>query len=88
MTVTLNLPPDVERAYVDAASAKGVDLDSLLTEILISQSQQAPSEAHGLVDEDGLVVYKTGRPLPEGYLEEALRRSRDERSLQILGIGN
>ena len=87
MTITLNLPPDV-----DAATARGVALDSFVTEVLINQSPaEAPnafpekSEVHGLTEEEGLVVYKTGRPLPAGHLDEASRRSRDQRGVQVLG---
>ena len=78
MTITLNLPPDVERVYLAAATAKGMPLDSLVTEVLITQSQaMAPtahleeSETNGLIEEDGLVLYKSGRPLPSGYVDEA-----------------
>ena len=36
MTVTLNLPPHVEQAYLAEAQAKGVSLDELLREILLA----------------------------------------------------
>lgn len=81
MALTLNLPPDIERAYLDAATAKGVALDLLVAEVLITNLP----EVSGLVEEDGLIVYKTGAPLPPAYLEDALRSSREERHRQILG---
>jgi hypothetical protein len=37
MTVTLNLPPDVERAFVAEAQAKGVSLDEWVREVLIAR---------------------------------------------------
>src|SRR5437763_98445 len=45
MTVTLNLPPDVERAFLAEARAKGISLDEWVREILISRaaSGQGPS---------------------------------------------
>jgi hypothetical protein len=39
----------------------------------------------GLVEEDGLVVYRTGRPLPDHILDQALLRMREERASHILG---
>ncbi|HTX37725.1 MAG TPA: hypothetical protein VME43_22005 [Bryobacteraceae bacterium] len=36
MTVTLNLPPDVEEAFRDEAQAKGVPLENLIQEVLVA----------------------------------------------------
>jgi len=36
MTVTLNLPPDVEQAYVAEAHAKGLSVDELVRNLLLS----------------------------------------------------
>lgn len=38
MTVTLNLPPDVERAFLAEAQAKGVSLDEWVREVLIARA--------------------------------------------------
>jgi hypothetical protein len=35
MTVTVNLPPDVEQAYLADAQAKGLSLDELVRKILL-----------------------------------------------------
>ena len=35
MTVTLNLPPEVEQAFRDEAQAKGVPVDELVQEVLV-----------------------------------------------------
>jgi len=40
----------------------------------------------GMILENGLKVYETGNPLPARVLNDAIRRLRDERSQQILGI--
>ena len=40
MTVTLNLPPDVERTFLAEAQAKGVSLDEWVREILITRATQ------------------------------------------------
>lgn len=44
MTVTLNLPPLVEEAYLAEAQAHGLPLDAWLSEVLRSR-QTAPSAA-------------------------------------------
>ena len=36
MTVTLNLPPEVERAFLAEAQAKGVSFDEWVREVLIA----------------------------------------------------
>ena len=41
MTVTFDLPPQVEQAYREMADAKGVPVDALVREIVIA-SQPAP----------------------------------------------
>ena len=38
MTVTLKLPPDVERAFLAEAAARGVSLDEWVREILITRA--------------------------------------------------
>jgi hypothetical protein len=46
----------------------------------------APGEpATGMVEENGLLVYRTGNPLPAQVVDDAVRRSREERSLYLLG---
>jgi hypothetical protein len=42
-------------------------------------------EGSGMVSENGLLVYSTGKPLPAQVVDEAIRRSREERSKRILG---
>lgn len=36
MTVTLNLPPQVEQAYLAEAQARGLPLDEVVREVLVS----------------------------------------------------
>jgi hypothetical protein len=36
MTVTLNLPPDVEQAFLAEAQSKGVPLDKLIGDLLLA----------------------------------------------------
>jgi len=38
MTVTLNLPPDVEREFLAEAQARGVSLDEWVREVLVARA--------------------------------------------------
>ena len=50
MTVTVNLPPDVEQAYLAEAQAKGLSLDELVGNLLLSLQPSPP--AHALSPEE------------------------------------
>jgi hypothetical protein len=43
MTVTINLPPDIERAYLAEAQAKGLSLDELVRNLLVSLQPSNPT---------------------------------------------
>jgi hypothetical protein len=42
MTVTLNLPPDIERAFLAEAQAKGVSVDELVRDVVLSAKPSSP----------------------------------------------
>lgn len=44
MTLTLNLPPQVEQAYLAEAQARGLSLDALVRDVLLAR-QPSPSAA-------------------------------------------
>ncbi len=48
-------------------------------------SEPAPCAGSGMVAENGLLVCRTGKPLPAEVVDEAIRRIREERSERILG---
>lgn len=90
MTVTLNLTPEVEAALLAHAQASGSTLEEYLrrlieVEVSAGPTEAAQSEASGMVWENGLFVYRTGKPLPGYVVDDAIRRSREERTKQILG---
>ncbi len=43
MTVTLNLPPDVERAFLAEAQASGLSLDEWVRDVLLNRSRRLES---------------------------------------------
>lgn len=90
MTVTLNFKPEVEADLLAEAKAAGMTLESYLQHLVEKElsakgiNPQA-AEGSGMVWENGLFVYRTGRPLPSHGVDDAINRSRQERSRQILG---
>jgi len=86
MTVTLNLPPDIERAFQGEAQARGLSLDEFLSEVILSraehasgQSAAAASSPAQLVREEGVPVLRTGKPIGISVVDETLDRVRRER---------
>ena len=75
MTVTLNLPPQVEEAYLAEALAKGVTLDELLGEILIAGKPAPPAD--GSVFQQGLGLF--GSPEDSALLDEVVAIAYEER---------
>lgn len=88
MTVTLNLKPEVEAELLAEAQAVGMSLEGYLQhlverELSAKSMPQDPSEGSGMVWENGLYVYRTGRPLPTEVVDDAIRHSREERALPL-----
>ena len=75
MTVTLDLPPDVEKAYLAEALAKGVPLDELMRKVLIAGQPDRPAE--GTVFEQGLGLF--GSPEDAALLDEVVAIAYEER---------
>jgi hypothetical protein len=55
--------------------------------LLMETVDTAPDQPEsGMVEENGIPVYRTGKPLPVSMVDDAIRRSREERSLHLLGL--
>jgi hypothetical protein len=48
-------------------------------------AEVTPSGNDGLVWENGLLVYRTGSPLPAHVVDDAIQQAREERFKHILG---
>ena len=90
--MTLHLRPETQAKLTAIAAAHGLTADDYLEalverEVLIESPETSPKEAASgmVVEESGLRVYRTGKPIPASLVDNALRRSREERSLHILG---
>jgi hypothetical protein len=95
MTVTLNLPPDVEEAFQGEAQARGLSLDEFLSEVILSRAEQVTGQSAAdaslsarLVREEGVPVLRTGRPIAISVVDETLDRVRREREGTILGLSD
>jgi hypothetical protein len=90
MTITLNLKPEVEAGLLAQARATGTTPEDYV-EHLVERDLSADiidsgsSEGSGMVWENGLYIYRTGKPLPAHFVDDAIRRSREERHQHLLG---
>ncbi|HWE50525.1 MAG TPA: hypothetical protein VG273_12075 [Bryobacteraceae bacterium] len=90
MTVTLNLTPELEAGLHAQAQATGMTPEDFLQQLVERElsadaTNAAPSEGTGMVWENGLLIYGSGTALPAGFLDDAAKRSREERSQHLLG---
>jgi hypothetical protein len=90
MTVTLNLKPEVEAGLAAHTKATGMTLEDYL-EYLVERdlspdtAEGGATEESGMVWENGLFVYRTGRPVPAHIVDDAIRQTREGRAQHILG---
>ena len=82
MTITLNLNPELEAGLLAQARATGLTLEDYVQRIV--EKEVAPAavesgqqEESGMVWENGLYIYRTGRPLPAHVVDDSIRRSRE-----------
>ena len=86
MTVTVNLPQKVEQAYLAAARTKGVSMDALVADVLVSNAPVAESQRRPeLIEEHGIPVLRTGQPLDPSVVADTIDMIRRERDLSVLG---
>jgi hypothetical protein len=88
--MTLDVKPEIAAALEALASAKGLSVEEYLEylvekELPLKLEDATQSESSGMIWEDGLFVYSTGRPLPLCVVDDAIRRVREERAQHILG---
>ena len=88
--MTLDVKPEIAAALKALASAKGLSVEDYLEQHVENQlplklDDATRSEGSGMVWENGLFVYRTGRPLPSRVVDDAIRQVREERAQHILG---
>jgi len=88
--MTLDVKPKIAAALEALASAKGLSVEEYLEQLVekelpLKLEDASRSESSGMVWENGLFVYRTGRPLPLRVVDDAIRQVREERAQHILG---
>jgi hypothetical protein len=93
MNLTVPIPDDAVPAL--KAKASGLPLEEFAEQVLLERihgddsvpKTTAPPEADSgmVVDENGLRVYRTGKPMSLELVNEFVRRARDERIMHIIG---
>ncbi|HEV2987404.1 MAG TPA: hypothetical protein VG759_03105 [Candidatus Angelobacter sp.] len=88
--MTLDVRPEIAEQLKTIAAAQGLSVEAFLQQLidreLSAQAEQDISpEGNGMVWENGVLVYRTGNPLPAHIVDNAIRRSREERSRHVLG---
>jgi hypothetical protein len=88
--MTLKVKPEIAAALEALAAAKGISVEEYLEQLVekelpLKQEDVSRSQGSGMVWENGLFVYRTGRPLPLRIVDDAIRQVREERAKHILG---
>jgi hypothetical protein len=95
MIVTLTLPPDVERAFLAEAEARGLSLDEFISDVIRSrvsgpqssppsvQSGNAAAQSFQLEQEYGVPVRRTGQPIEPSVIDDTLDLIRREREIAL-----
>ncbi len=91
MTVTLSLPPDVERVFQGEAQARGLSLDEFLSDLIVSQAEEVSGQSVAapsarLEYERGVPVLRTDQPVATSVVDELRDHVRRERSRAISGL--
>ena len=83
--MTIHLPDNVEQAYAAVARRKGVSIDVLVTDVLVS-NMPVPEPLAGpeLVEENGVPVLRSGCPIEPSIVNDTLDAIRWERDLSAL----
>ncbi len=88
--MTLVLKPEIAAALEALASGQGLSVEDYLAQLVerelpLKLEDATLSEGSGMVWENGLFVYRTGRPLPLRVVDDAIRQVREESAQHILG---
>lgn len=90
--MTIDLNPDIAAGLTAVAGIHGLSVEGFLRELIAKELPGTPPDTgasdgeSGIVWENGLFIYGAGTTLRAGFIDNALRRSRDERSQHVLGL--
>jgi hypothetical protein len=88
--MTLDVKPEIAAALEALAAAQGLSVEEYLQQLVEKElpanlEGKGNPEGSGMVWENGLLVYRTGKPMPQGVVDDLIRRGREERARRILG---
>jgi hypothetical protein len=90
--MTLELTSDVATGLAVLAAERGISVEEYLREMVAHELAAAgqplemnTEESSGMVLENGLFVYGAGTALPSDVIDNAIRRSREDRSRHVFG---
>jgi hypothetical protein len=86
--MTIDVKPELAAALSALASEKGLSVEDYLQQLVEKEmplDPSADSDVSGMIWENGLFVYRTGRPLPVAVVGDAIRQVREERSQRVSG---
>jgi hypothetical protein len=88
--MTLDVKPEIAAALEALAAAQGLSVEDYLQQLVEKElpanfDAGGVSEGSGMVWENGLLVYRTGKPVPQGVVDRLIQRGREERARRILG---
>lgn len=89
--MTLDLRPEIAQGLEALATAEGLSVEDYLQQLVarelpMTMTDAPASNESGMVWEEGLFIYGVGTQLPSGFINDALRLSRQQRSQHILGL--
>ena len=88
--MTLDVKPEIAAALEALAAAKGLSVEDYLKQLVdrempLEATENGLADGSGMVWENGLFVYRTGRPLPSEVVDQAAAEVREERLRRLLG---
>jgi hypothetical protein len=89
--MSLHLRPETEAKLEEIAGRHGLSADDFLEalverELMFETGEISSTQpGSGMVEENGLLVYRTGSPLPTSVIDSAVQRLREDRSRRLFG---
>lgn len=88
--MTLDVKPEIAAALEALAAAQGLSVEDYLQQLVerelpASAEGTSDSNGSGMVWENGLLVYRTGRAVSQSIIDDLIQRGREERARRILG---
>jgi hypothetical protein len=84
MTISIEVPPEIEAGLVAEASARGLSPHEYLRYVLMERFRETacePGAPSGLLEKMESLVLRTGRPIDPAVIDATLASIREERAI-------